>query len=451
MKTLGLFMVAAGVSCTAAAPQAHDGSSDAGVDVAMRPPLAKDASRPALVKDATLDAVDAVADSAVTLPPCSSPEASTSEPCGTLAFAKSPVASRPRNHHVTLLASTNAGPMLYVLAGANTVGDGSVLLPFVDRVPIMADGSLGAWSQEPMLPTAIAAAGPVGEVVSEVIVIAGGLTLGGDSGTGTVTDAAYSAVIKADGSLAGWNPAGTILKPRMHAGSIMRGSTMWILGGYDGVSNVWDDIVSATVKADGTVSTWVSAGQLPGPLSHFAVTLVDDYVYLTGGNAAPATSNPPIQAATWRGQIAADGTLGAWQAMPDLPVAEATHAMFFYGGYLNLCGGINESTGDDDLCWRAPLAADHSLGTFAPIAPVPIARGHVHQMPVWGTHVYSVAGAIDLNLDSTTEVDIGSFDAKSGQAPGKKLPTPRRSDAPGLTAIPGTLCHGHIKGLRIAE
>jgi hypothetical protein len=43
------------------------------------------------------------------------------------------------------------------------------------------------------------------------------------------------------------------------------------------------------------------------------------------------------------------------------------------------------------------------------VAPLPSPRAHVHNLPVVGSHVYSIAGAIDLNLDSTGDIQIGTF------------------------------------------
>src|SRR5262245_20289801 len=62
----------------------------------------------------------AIADLAV--PPdmgaaCGDPAAPPTLHCGTLAWAKSPLTSRKRNHHVTLAINTAAGPFLYVLGG----------------------------------------------------------------------------------------------------------------------------------------------------------------------------------------------------------------------------------------------------------------------------------------------------------------------------------------------
>ncbi len=224
---------------------------------------------------------------------------------------------------------------------------------------------------------------------------------------------------------------------------------MWILGGFDGNTNVWSDVVSATVQPDGTVSTWAPAGQLPGPLSHFTATLLDGYVYLTGGLSGSAEANAPSLATSWRRRIQQDGTLGGWQAMPDLPVALATHAAFFYGGYLYVCGGINNSATNyiDDRCWRSPVGTDHFLGAFEQVASLLIARSHVHQMPVFGSNVYSVAGAIDSSLDSTTEIDIGTFSAVAGSQQSK----PRAETGKAFNPRTGVVCHGKIKKLRLAE
>jgi len=356
---------------------------------------------------------------------CDSPDATTSLDCGTLDFAKSPVASRARNHHVTLLAPTGAGTMLYAIGGANA----DAPIGFVDRVPVATDGSLGTWVPGPALP--VASGGLVGDLVSGVIVVAGGTTATG------VTDKAYSSVVQPDGSLGAWQPAGTVLQNRMHAGSVAQGSTMWIMGGFED-PNVWSDIVSATVKADGTVSTWAPAGQLPGPRSHFSVTLVDSYVYIAGGLAQSAFDNPPDLQDAWRGQIQADGTIGDWTQMTNLAVAEATHASFFYGGYLHVCGGINDTPAEEDRCWRSAIGSDHTLGPFQEIAPLLVARGHVHQMPVLGQKVYSVAGAIDFNLDSTTEIDVGSFGAGPQMM---RAPRPAALVPAGPRSSKGAKCH----------
>ena len=329
---------------------------------------------------------------------CSDPATTPAAPCGTLSFAESDVHSRKRNHHVTLLAETAAGTFIYVVGGAN----GNSVLDETDRYAVHADGSLEAGTAQTPLPVALG--GMTGQLVSNVVLIAGG-TRGSQ-----VSDAAYAAVIGADGSLGAWADVGSVAHPRMHPASVAKDDTIYVMGGFDD-PDVWDDIVKATVSSDGAVSAWTSAGALPGKRSHFAATRVGDYVYLTGGLEESAFSNPPFLATTWRGHFLSDGTIGEWAAGPDLPVQLATHASFFYGGYLYVGGGIsNPPAKQEKRMFRAAIGDDHALGAWEETTPLLVARGHVHQFPVYKNHVYSFAGALDFNLSSTDEIDIGTFE-----------------------------------------
>jgi hypothetical protein len=423
----GLIAVAFGCgSSGVTATESADAGGDTSVSLIVLPKTTgHDAGKHTPV-DATLDAPAAP-------PACGSPDASSAEACGTLSFITSPVSSRPRNHHVTLTTETPSGTMLYAIGGANA----DEPIGFVDRVLLQADGSLGAWVQDLSLP--IDAGGLVGEIVAGVLVVGGGTTP-----SFTATDEVFSSVLNADGSLVGWQPAPPFNEARMHAGSISKGSTVWVLGGFSGPS-IWSDIISATVSSDGTVSAWQPAGELPTPLSHFTINLVGDDIYLTGGlqQSAGGDDNPPDVTNTWHGQIQSDGTLGGWVAQSPLLVAEAAHAGFVYGGYLNVCGGINNVPAEEDRCWRAPIGGDRSLGTFEEIDSLPLARGHVHQMPVVGSFVYSIAGAIDFNLDSTTEIFIGSWATDAMGGAKKAVPRAVRPSTPGPVPKHGAKCHLH--------
>lgn len=297
----------------------------------------------------TPDAAEAPdAGSPDTGPSCDDPRATPSMPCGALSWAASDVRSRRRNHHSVALAHTPAGPFLFALGGAN----GNSVLVNVDAAPIQADGSLGAWVGVRSLPRGTGG-GTIG-VVSNVIVIAGGMTNGG------VTDLSYSTVVQDDGSLGPWTSAGSTHHRRMHPGGFVRGDRIYVLGGFDD-PDVWNDVVSATVAADGSVGPWTPAGTLPGPRSHFSVSLIDGYVYLAGGLSRSAFTNPPFLDEVARAEIGSDGALTNWTAMPPLPLALATHASFFYGGHLYVAGGLNDN-GHERRVWRAPIQADHSLG-----------------------------------------------------------------------------------------
>ncbi len=271
-----------------------------------------DASPPP--KDAGARDAHVAVDSGPTGPTCASPDASTSQQCGTLSWAVSPTAARARNHHVTLTYDTpSAGTVMYAFGGVNA----DLPINNVDRVPINADGSLGTWVADQALPFDVG--GLVGEIVSGVVVVAGGNTLTGYTAT------AFASVLNADGSLAGWKDAPALNEPRMHAGSISRGNTMWIMGGFNDDTE-YSDIIRATVSPDGTVSAWQPAGQLPDTMSHFTVSLVGDDIYLTGGLDSTPLGNPPDLATTWHGTIQSDGTLGGWVPWPRRRTAPSSTA-----------------------------------------------------------------------------------------------------------------------------
>lgn len=317
--------------------------------------------------------------------------------CGTLAWEKSPVQSRLRNHHVTLVASTKAGAFLYAIGGANL----DVTLNNVDRAPIGADGALGAWSAGPALPVPVG--GLAGGLVGNVVVVAGGMTMQG------TTDKSWSAVVGDDGSLGSWKQGGSVAHPRMHPGAFVKDSALYVVGGFDAAS-VWDDVVRSDVSPDGSLSDWRPAGKLPSPRSHFGLTYVDGAVYLSGGLDQSANGSPPPLADVSLGRIGEDGSLGDWTPMPKLPVALCTHASFVYGGYLYVVGGLSGAAYKHERrAWRAPIQSDHSLGAWQSVAPLPTARAHVHQLPIFADRVYSVGGALDGQLNSTDEIAIGAF------------------------------------------
>jgi N-acetylneuraminic acid mutarotase len=224
-----------------------------------------------------------------------------------------------------------------------------------------------------------------------------------------VTDQSYSSVIQADGTLGPWSPAGSILHARMHAGSFAAAGNVFVLGGFDGSSRDWSDVVSAAVNPDGTLGPWVNAGALPQNLSHFSLSLVGRWIYLAGGLNQSALNNPPLLTSVYAAPIDANGFIGSWIDQTPLPTGLGTHASFFYGGRLYVAGGINSTPAQEKRVWSAPIGADGMLGAWQPEAPLPVARGHVHQLPIYLNHVYSVAGAIDFNLNSTSEIDVGTF------------------------------------------
>ncbi|MBK7862670.1 MAG: hypothetical protein IPJ65_29490 [Archangiaceae bacterium] len=320
--------------------------------------------------------------------------------CGTLSsWVPSPVMGPLRNHHSSVLAEVDAGAFLYVLAGV----EGSRVFAGVNRAKVNDDGSLEAFEELPQaLP--VAEGGGTGCILNDLLMVAGGNIPGG------VTDQSSFARIGPDGSLSAFIESGSVGHPRMHPASVSRGDHVYVLGGFRD-PDVWDDVVKAQWYPNHTLSPWNPAGKLPGKRSHMSVSRVGDYVYLVGGLEQSAFNNPPMMKAVHRGHFDEHGDLGEWVAQPDFPITIATHASAAYGGYLYVVGGITDTGSTDHVSqvFRSAIGADHSLGAWEMVASLPVARGHVHNLPVFKNHLYSIGGAIDFSLHSTPAIQIGTF------------------------------------------
>ena len=79
-----------------------------------------------------------------------------------------------------------------------------------------------------------------------------------------------------------------------------------------------------------------------------------------------------------------------------------------YGGWLYVVGGISDALDQSAKVVRAPIR-DHVLGPWEQAAPLPLGRAHVHQLPLLAGHIFSVAGAIDFDLNSTDAIFVGQF------------------------------------------
>lgn len=328
-------------------------------------------------------------------PSCTDPTTAPDAPCGALSWTASATASRKRNHHTTFVVPNDDGTAWLVAAGGV---NGAQVLGDVDVAPLASDGTVGAFTSSAKLPKYVG--GHTGALSGRTIVIGGGNSLSGFS------NSVYSANVAADGTISAWTMGPSLPHAGMHGGAFAKDGAVTMMGGYAG-GQVWDYIVRATVAPDGTVGAWAPAGQLPHQRSHFSVNEVDGYVFITGGLDQPATSNPPVLKDTLRARIASDGTLTEWTPQTDLPDAICTHSGFFWGGYLYVVGGIDDASQLKKV-YRAPIV-NHALGAWEAVADLPLARGHVHQVPVFAGHVYSVSGAIDFDLNSTDQIFVGSF------------------------------------------
>jgi hypothetical protein len=116
----------------------------------------------------------------------------------------------------------------------------------------------------------------------------------------------------------------------------------YTLGGYQDVSigAVADTFVEVAGKVTPTTP-------LPMPIGWGEATVVDDWMFVTGGRASTFAADGTTTVLS--APIASDGTLGDWVWQPPLPVARTNHDMALVGDYLVITGGATSGPGDDQV------------------------------------------------------------------------------------------------------
>ena len=102
---------------------------------------------------------------------------------------------------------------------------------------------------------------------------------------------------------------------------------LFVAGGrINGASAPTDVVLSAKINAGGTLGTWQTVTSLPKPLHDFAFIGFKARLYVAGGVGTAARTDEVLSAT-----VAADGTLGAWDASnAKLPAARSDFVTLAY-------------------------------------------------------------------------------------------------------------------------
>ena len=158
------------------------------------------------------------------------------------------------------------GDRLYVAGGRTS---GASTTASVEMAPVDAQaGTIGAFAEQPAL------ANDAGEVrvIRPALVAAEGWLFaagGAINATGTPSDVVLASKIDpATGALGPWKGVAPLPRALRDFAFVARGNVLYVIGGQSGATRS-DDVSSATVGPDGSLSPWNSAGnaKLPAPRS----------------------------------------------------------------------------------------------------------------------------------------------------------------------------------------
>jgi hypothetical protein len=295
-----------------------------------------------------------------------------------------PALRSARDHHVTFIAETAAGPALYAMAGTTATGGANLQM---ERAAIGADGALSDWEGLGRLSEGRIGPGLAQDGTS--LVVAGGLLADNNS-----TAATWVVHVDDDGGLTVTDgPA--MATTRYHVGLAMAQGFVYATGGLNQVyaDTVSQEVLTSVERApfDGTtLGEWEAVGDLPVPTTHHAIVAYDDALYVIGGGDGVSARTTILRAT-----VGSDGALGEWVEAGALPEGRATSAATVFLDQLFVVAGMTSLTGGEvDTVLRASFAEDGTVGEFEELAPLPIQRAHSHQAPTYGAVMYSVGGSI---------------------------------------------------------
>lgn len=319
------------------------------------------------------------------------------------------------------LTSTRETPALAIVG--NTIHAisgraGFTDLATVEQASINASGSLGTFAVVPGVQPVTARLAHGGAVIGDYAYLIAGTSSG--SGLSSVE----RAPIAADGTMGAFSAvARTLVTPRDGHRNVVIGPYTYAIGGFG--SNGSSDLASverATIADDGSLGVFqTQSASLLTARAAFSTVVIGTYLYVIGGTSN-ATGN---LASVERSTIAANGSLGTFSTVSPLTIARTDSVSVVIGNFLYVISGGSGASGDVASIERAAINSDNTLGTFAAVSStLTIGRRHP-ALAVIGAKLYVIGGLNGSSSTHLTSVEratintdssLGSFATVSGVA-----------------------------------
>lgn len=167
---------------------------------------------------------------------------------------------------------------------------------------------------------------------------------GGNDGSSAASNVIYASPSLSSGGniTSAWTTTNMTAFTTARSGhvAIAYGSTLYILGGYDG-TNYLLDTQYAPINSAGEIGSWTPTEKLPLPVRQADGFAQNGFLYITGGRSTSTacTNN------TYATPINANGTLGYWsQTNVRFTTARYGTSTAYYQGKVYLLGGIDCTT-----------------------------------------------------------------------------------------------------------
>ena len=331
-------------------------------------------------------------------PPCD-----RSDPC-TIGWVDAEHYPVVTDHHTTFINEGDGGTYLYVAGGARAVaGDAKEVYPALRRALIKADGMLDAWTDVGVLPVPL---GFAAQAVSgsNMVYLMGGASQDamGPFASGKVMVGAISRV---DGTIS-WKAGPPLTEATMHGTGIVLENRLYLIGGSAAAPK--SKVLVSQLDANGLPGPWAVGPALPMARSHHTAVVHNGHIFLIGGFTTGQVPIAPIHKSVHD----ATGAITGWEVGGDMPNSPWTAGASVWGGSLFVVGGGEGGSGVEqyvDHVRQARFLEGNTVSGFADVTPLPVARSHVHQAPIYQGRIYSVGGRLFPSGNSMDRVFVGTF------------------------------------------
>lgn len=149
----------------------------------------------------------------------------------------------------------------------------------------------------------------------------------------------YRAPINPDGSLGAWQATASLPQGRAFHATVVDGNRLIVLAGWSPSFAPTNTVWTTTANSDGSLNAWQNLPNLPAARAWAGACIAGGKLVLTGGSAGSTTQSTVYQASY------SNGVLGGWQSGPSLPLPIEGHGCMNVGGYVTTFGGDDYSSG----------------------------------------------------------------------------------------------------------
>ena len=248
----------------------------------------------------------------------------------------------------------------------------------VNRPGLTAE--IGQWLPRRSLPQAVASMNSV--IHNDTLYVVGGRIK--QPNTVAATTAVYYAGIGPDGALGEWLQTTSLPEPLFGHAVVATDTHMYVLGGFrtdtgHPRSNVW----RAAFQADGTLGAWEAMKNMPEARNFTRAVVVDNRVYVVGGYQDGGTFGEVFVADLWAGGIT------QWREILPLPDSVYRHALVAYNGSIYVIGGHLDK--DTATVLRGTPDSQGNIGAWVPVRSLPAPRAY-HAATVYNGDLVVLGG-----------------------------------------------------------